>query len=100
MSASTASIRTFPQTLTGASATRLIAPPTGAEATRPRASRGFVVKALSTNTQPIYVGGAGVTTANGFELTAGQMLPVPHGDPSAMYGIPASGTQEVRVIYL
>jgi hypothetical protein len=37
-------------------------------------TNGIIVQALSTNSASIFVGGSGVTTSTGFELTAGQSM--------------------------
>jgi Ca2+-binding RTX toxin-like protein len=52
----------------------------------------------------VYVGGADVTTANGFPIVAGSTFPVSQGYNAdstpiyALYGIVAAATQEVRVL--
>jgi hypothetical protein len=35
---------------------------------------GIIIKAVSTNSAPIFVGGSGVTTSNGYELVAGESI--------------------------
>lgn len=37
-------------------------------------TNGIIVKALSTNSAPIFVGGSSVTTSNGYELVAGESI--------------------------
>lgn len=37
-------------------------------------TNGIIIKALSTNSAPIFVGGSGVTTSNGYELVAGESI--------------------------
>lgn len=61
-----------------------------ANASRKRA----ILKALSTNTNPVYVGATGVTTANGMELLPGESLEWTSDDVA--YAIVAAGTEEVR----
>ena len=46
----------------------------------------------------IYLGGANVTTANGYKFDNGDKLTVTVGDHEALYGITASGTQTVAVL--
>jgi hypothetical protein len=46
----------------------------------------------------IYLGGANVTTANGYKFDNGDKLTVTVGDHEALYAITASGTQTVAVL--
>lgn len=46
----------------------------------------------------MYLGGANVTTANGYKFDNGDKLTVTVGDHEALYGITASGTQTVAVL--
>jgi len=46
----------------------------------------------------IYLGGANVTTANGYKFDNGDKLTVTVGDHEALYGITASGTQTIAVL--
>ena len=46
----------------------------------------------------IYLGDAGVTTANGYKFDNGDKLTLMVGDHEALYGITASGTQTVAVL--
>ena len=46
----------------------------------------------------MYLGGANVTTANGYKFDNGDKLTVTVGDREAFYAITASGTQTVAVL--
>lgn len=46
----------------------------------------------------IYLGGANVTTANGYKFDNGDKLTVTVGDHEALYAITASGTQTIAVL--
>lgn len=46
----------------------------------------------------VYLGPAGVTTATGYPLTAGEHFAVDLGEFEVLYGIVATGTAEVRVL--
>jgi hypothetical protein len=46
----------------------------------------------------IYLGGANVTTANGYKFDNGDKLTVTVGDREALYAIAASGTHTVGVL--
>tara|TARA_R110000868_G_scaffold24868_3_gene97515 strand:+ start:1111 stop:1368 length:258 start_codon:yes stop_codon:yes gene_type:complete len=46
----------------------------------------------------IYLGGANVTTANGYKLDNGDKMQVPVGDHEGLYAIAASGTHTVAVL--
>jgi len=46
----------------------------------------------------IYLGGANVTTSNGYKFDNGDKLTVTVGDHEALYAITASGTQTVAVL--
>lgn len=52
-------------------------------------TRRVVVQALSTNTQPLVVGKAGVTAATGYKLAAGKDVEIWINDLSKLYVIPA-----------
>jgi len=56
------------------------------------------VKALSTNTVAIYVGTTGVTTANGFELLAGESVSLDIDNLADVFVISGSADQVVRYI--
>lgn len=69
-------------------------------ATSTKAVRGVEVKALAGNGAIVYVGDSGVTSSNGFQLSAGEsvFIETVHGDvadPSLIYVIAASGSQGV-----
>jgi hypothetical protein len=63
------------------------------------ATQGVIVKALSTNTVTVYVGGSGVTTS-GFPLAAGEDVMLPVRDPADIYVISGSSSQVVRMIWV
>ena len=46
----------------------------------------------------VYLGGANVTTANGYKFDNGDKLTVTVGDREALYAITASGTQTIAVL--
>lgn len=46
----------------------------------------------------VYIGDDTVTTVNGYELEAGDSLPIDIGENVTVYGIVASGTVEVRIL--
>jgi len=46
----------------------------------------------------VYIGDAGVTTANGYKLDNGDKLTLMVGDHEALYGITASSTQTIAVL--
>ena len=46
----------------------------------------------------VYLGGADVTTANGYKFDNGDKLTVTVGDREALYAITASGTQTIAVL--
>jgi hypothetical protein len=47
----------------------------------------------------LYIGGADLTTANGYLVDSKDKLTVPVGDHTALYGVVASGTTVVSVLY-
>jgi hypothetical protein len=47
----------------------------------------------------LYIGGADLTTANGYLVDHKDKLTVPVGDHTALYGVVASGTTVVSVLY-
>jgi hypothetical protein len=49
-------------------------------------------------TQPIFVGGATVSTLTGIEIEIGTSMNVPLGEAQTLYGVAASGTHDVRVM--
>ena len=46
----------------------------------------------------VYLGGANVTTSNGYKMDNGDKMQVPVGDHEGLYGITASGTNTVAVL--
>ncbi|KAA6459648.1 hypothetical protein DYQ86_16140 [Acidobacteria bacterium AB60] len=56
-----------------------------------------IVKAPATNTQTIYVGGSGVTTATGYPLEPGASVPLPLR-AVAIYAVAAATGQKVAWI--
>lgn len=54
------------------------------------------LKSLSTNSGKIFVGDSGVTTANGYELSAGDEIIIPIDDVNKLYAIADTGTQDLR----
>jgi len=63
-----------------------------------QAVSSVTVKALSTNTVAVYVGVSGVTTANGFELLAGESLSLDIDNLADVFVISGSASQVVRYI--
>ena len=58
-------------------------------------TNGVVIQALSTNTASVFIGNSGVTTANGFELTAGSSLTISPSNINLVYVIGANATDKV-----
>ena len=56
------------------------------------------IKALSTNTVAVYVGGSGVTVANGFELLAGESVSLDVTNLATVFCISGSAAQVIRFI--
>ena len=48
----------------------------------------------------VFLGGSAVTTANGFELGAGESVSMDLGTKDTLYGIVASGTARVDVVQI
>jgi hypothetical protein len=88
------------QTTIGVTATQLLAPQSGTSAGVGRCSGGVIVKAPSTNTATVFIGGSGVTAANGFPLAPGDSCSLNVDDPSRIFGIVAAATQPLAYIYL
>ena len=57
--------------------------------------KGVLVKALSTNTDKVYVGKTGVTTATGYELTAGETITIEADNANKVYLIAGAAGQKV-----
>ena len=63
------------------------------------AYHGIMVKALTSNTDSVWVGiGSGVTSSTGLELNPGEGVTFEYNDLSNIYGISTSGTQSVSYI--
>ena len=58
-------------------------------------TNGVVIQALSTNTASVFIGNSGVTTANGFELTAGSSLTISPSNINLVYVIGTNATDKV-----
>lgn len=77
---------------------RLVAVPSGGA--RNRANGGLAVKALSGNTQTVYIGGSDVSTSLGYPLAAGESIAIAVDDPSRVWAVATSGTQTVAIVYI
>jgi len=66
----------------------------------PRAGNGVFVKAPLANTNPVFIGGEGVTTSTGVPLEKGTDMWIPISDPSLLYAIVASGTETLALFWL
>jgi hypothetical protein len=62
------------------------------------ATRMVTVKAHSSNTGNVYVGGSDVSTSMGFELGPGESLSLPVDDAQRIYVTASPGGQKIRVI--
>ena len=74
--------------------------PTGtAEAiTTTQVIHSVTIKALTTNTVAVYIGASGVTTANGFELLAGESVTLDVSNLATVFCISGSASQVIRYI--
>ncbi len=63
-----------------------------------QAISSVTVKSLSTNTVAVYIGASGCTTANGFELLAGESISMDIDDLADVFCISGSVSQVVRYI--
>ena len=54
---------------------------------------------IHASSDALYIGGADLTIANGYLVDHKDKLTVPVGDHSALYGVVASGTTVVSVLY-
>lgn len=61
---------------------------------------GIEIYALTTNTIPVYIGGSDVTTAIGRPIAPGGSISLPVDDPSKVYAIVTTGTQEIRILWI
>lgn len=61
---------------------------------------GATIRAGSTNTGTVYIGGTGVTTATGFPLTAGEALSLDVTNTNTVYVVGANTTDTVRYIWV
>lgn len=59
---------------------------------------GTAVKALSTNTGIVYVGGPGVTVATGYPLAAGEAVSLDLLDGDEVWAIASAAAQELRLL--
>jgi hypothetical protein len=54
---------------------------------------------LHASNHSLYIGGSNVTTANGYLVDHKDKLTIPVGDHKGLYGVVASGTTIVSVLY-
>ncbi len=64
------------------------------------ANAGIMVQAPSSNTASVFIGDSTVNTSTGLEIEPGKGITLPIQDEGAVYGIVASGTQNLRVLKL
>lgn len=57
-----------------------------------------ILKALSTNAVPVFIGDSAVTTGTGYELSPGETIYVPISDTKYLYGRVTAGTAVVTVV--
>ena len=57
-------------------------------------TNGLIIQALSTNTASVFIGGSGVTTATGFELTSGSSLTIT-SNLNTIYVIGTNATDKI-----
>jgi hypothetical protein len=63
------------------------------------AKQGVIVQALAANTAAVYVGGRGVLTTTGIELSPGDSVLLPLGDPSMIFAVGAAANQKLHVVW-
>lgn len=63
-----------------------------------QAVHSVTIKALSTNTVAVYIGGTGVTTTTGFELLAGESISLDVSNLATVFCISGSAAQVIRYI--
>lgn len=54
---------------------------------------------LHATNDALYIGGSNVSTANGYLVDTKDKLTIPVGDHEGLYGVVASGTTAVSVLY-
>lgn len=59
------------------------------------ATNGILVQGIAANTNNVYIGGSGVTSANGYELQPGQAVPFTVDDIADLYVIGGTGSDKV-----
>lgn len=91
--------RTGAATATTSAAALVTGDNTGGPSKRRAQGLGVLIKAMSTNSVSVFVGGSDVTTSTGIELAAGASVTIEVDDPSKIYIICASSTPEVRFMY-
>lgn len=79
----------------GTTATRLDNQPVANDAV---AGERLHLQAPSTNTASIFIGGPGVTTANGYELAAGKELVLVLDSEDQVFGVVAAATQPANAL--
>jgi len=63
------------------------------------AATGRISMAIKNNgSATIYIGDASVTSSNGYPLAAGAEISLDVGEQVVVYGIAASGTQDIRTL--
>jgi hypothetical protein len=77
-----------------ATATAIFTPTNGAAVDR----KSAIIKLPAGAAVSVYLGGSGVTTAAGYELTAGDIIDVSLLSGDTVYGIVAAGTEVVHVL--
>lgn len=78
----------------GTSATAIVTPTHGAAVDR----KSAIIKLPSTAGASVFLGGADVTTATGYELGVGEIIDVSLIDGDTVYGIVAAATEDVHVL--
>jgi hypothetical protein len=61
---------------------------------------GIEIYSLTTNTVAVYIGGSDVTTSNGRPIMPGGSISLPVDDPSKVWCISGTASQEIRILWI
>ena len=64
------------------------------------ATQGIYIQSRADNTSNVYIGGPGVTSANGMLIVPGDRLFLPISSTSGLYAVSVSGSQKIEYLLI
>lgn len=93
-------VNILPYTIIGNGKTTVTSPGSSVQLASSTSTSSITIKALATNTGTIYVGSSSVSSANGFQLAAGDTLSLDLNNLNKVYLDASVGGEGVTYVYI